>query len=1157
MPRTWPHILGLVNPGSDGVQALSAQLDMLPGWVVFHRSMAHAAQVYSGDDFRQFSDVDVGVICCLEWDHGEGGTIPAPGLIKPFLQRCRHYVEVSSGCHVWVIGNEMNTVAKWPLTGQRAESITPRASAHQVMESRYRPDRYPLLFETPAAEIQEGHFPISPFHYVDCYIQVRECIKTLPGHEQDLVLVGAVAPWNTDAKDPDNPSGDWIRYFTTIASSLQGGQCEGFALHTATLGPDPELLPSDRKLSFPFGGYSAGFRCFEDFIAAVPPQHQRLPLFITETSQLQPWLDANDGWVFKACELIDDYNRAHTHSPVRCLSLFQWATDSPWAIRGKSHLLTDIRDTLHMLVDRALKSTLCEVVWERVTIPEQMTAGTHTEIAVTFANTTEQRLFCSGDDPVRLAVAFQAIDDPATPEIPTAELRYPLPEDVGIGAALTCQFELASPPTPGAYRLWIGIVKTQFVWSATELDGAFVCTVAVQDAAQAEATTAAAKADDEPEPAAPEQPAPATPNPSASGSRLSSAETVLSAELDIPDAPPLSILEEDTVAERPAREQPEAVPVPPVDFDIVDLTAFFPAGKNDSTARLLTSLRRIVFIETGLPATAAMDVHLDHFRELGLEGMPMHYVLEDAGAVYQVLPLSTVPLSYSRNLAPAIVLGLEGRAQSQAQARAKLRRAAQCCATILRDLHPLGLSSVWEIGMDSVDGKPPLSGLSPECLEEVQAVMHEQWQRLGMAHIPLELTSVDLPFEAAPAEESPKDLESRQASTDEPAPPVPIAAPVMPVPLDLDTAVSAGLEQAYREKTAFALWATGDTGTAPVAQLRRVHALQYGDILYHFVISPDGQIFETRRGPEPDEFLQSPDSEALHIGLSGDFQHQFPAEAQTQGCSLLLARLACEGEPALSLETPGARPVRIRTEQWWHKEDWRRRVLLQASQLRDRMGSEQGNPTEFPAASSPRTTHSPAETVSPRAPLPAPPAAAGKLLQPPLSEKAPRIVNKIGAMPSHPRMQSVQRRLEAIRAICIHHSDAPGIVGPEQLAQSWILDRSAGDASFHGLPYHFFVHPDGQIDQITDLEEICHGTAGDNEHFISVGLAGKFTDTVHPTPDQLKQAGALISWLMREHFLGLEDIKGHKELDTQESMCPGEEWDQGRTWKDVLFFYID
>ena len=84
MPRTWPNILGLVNPGHEGVEAVNSRLGQLPGWIVFNRSMARDRQVYSGDDYSQYTDANVGVICCLEWDQGEGGTIPAPGSDRAF-----------------------------------------------------------------------------------------------------------------------------------------------------------------------------------------------------------------------------------------------------------------------------------------------------------------------------------------------------------------------------------------------------------------------------------------------------------------------------------------------------------------------------------------------------------------------------------------------------------------------------------------------------------------------------------------------------------------------------------------------------------------------------------------------------------------------------------------------------------------------------------------------------------------------------------------------------------------------------------------------------------------------------------------------------------------------------------------------------------------
>ena len=1191
MPRTWPNILGLVNLGHDGVEALNSRMGQLPGWVVFNRSMARDRQVYSGDDYSQYTDANVGVICCLEWDQGEGGTIPAPGLIGPFLKRCQSYVEASSGCHVWIVGNEMNAISNWPLTARRTESISIRGDSFQVMDPRYRPDRYPLLVGGPGAEIQEGHFPVSPSYYVECYVQVRECIKGLRGHEQDLVLVGAVAPWNTDAKDAENPSGDWIQYFTAIVSALQGGQCEGFALHTASLGPDPDILQTDQNLSFPFGDHKAGFRCFEDYIAAVPPQHRGLPFFITETSQLQPWLDANDGWVFNACELIQTHNRARTNSPIRCLALYQWGTDSPWSIRNKSYLLSDIRDTLLMLADQSRKSALCEVVWEGSEMPEACVKGESFTTSVTFTNISEHALSCSGDDPARLAVLFQAVDSSDSIAESVPDLRYPLPEDVGVGAAQTCRFVLQAPPTTGAYRLYVGIVSSQFVWSSAGLEGALVCTVSVQESVDVESVS----------------------KPLKNSYEVLTAPSMLSGSgpLSTPNTEPLqpAVWTESIEPSEDSEDthlssftdgdfkEPEilekVVPdlAPPTKFEVYDLTAFFSASKAEVSKRLLTSLNRIVFVEAGLPASTPMDIYLDHFVELGLEGLPIHFLIENDGPVFQLLPLTTNPLSYSQNWASAMVLGLEGRANSQAEAKEKLHRAAKFCASILQAQASYGVSSSWEIGLDSVDGEIPFCNLTLEDLEEVGAAMHEQWQLLGMSKSQLTLTPIALLLEAKEGdrkrevkEEQPdpyfdgiQGLEAVQAAdlgpdvsedaSELPAEEAPLwsSFPSGPPqePIDLESDGSSHIEYTYREKTAVFLWATGSRNDVPITQLNRLHELQFGDILYHFVIASDGRVFETHRGPKPDEQLMSPLSEGLHIGLQGDFKQQFPPEAQTKSCILLLARLARKEEQLAAQVNLGTRPVTIGTEHWLYKDDWREKVLHQTSLISEILGAQkEGLSEDTDLSSILDTVSSVSEPDDAPAPISQAPGKAwsesGEIPAPrtSLSESVPRLFNKIGTMAIHPKVISPKRRLEQINSICIHHTSVPGIVGPEQIAQSLLLDQSAGDSPLHGLPYHFFVHPDGQIDQCVSLEEVCQGTENENDFAISVALAGKFTDTVNPTPDQLRSAATLISWLMREHFLNIEDIKGHKDIDGEETECPGEEWTQGRAWKESLLHYI-
>ena len=359
------------------------------------------------------------------------------------------------------------------------------------------------------------------------------------------------------------------------------------------------------------------------------------------------------------------------------------------------------------------------------------------------------------------------------------------------------------------------------------------------------------------------------------------------------------------------------------------------------------------------------------------------------------------------------------------------------------------------------------------------------------------------------------------------------------------------------------MWATGSRNDVPITQLNRLHKLQFGDILYHFVIASDGQVYETQRGPKPDERLVSPLSEALHIGLQGDFKQQFPPEAQTKGCILLLARLARKEEQPVAQVELGTRPVTIGTEHWLYKDDWREKVLHQTTLLAEVLGAQEEGLSEDAVLSSILgTVSSVSEPDDATARISQPKGKAlaetGEIRAPriSLSESVPRLVNKIGTLPIHPKVISPKRQLEQISSICIHHTGVPGIVGPEQIAQSLLLDQSAGDSPLHGLPYHFFVHPDGQIDQCVSLEEICQATENENDFAISVALAGKFTDTVNPTPDQVRSGATLISWLLREHFLNIDDIKGHKDIDGEETDCPGEEWTQGRAWKESLLHFI-
>ena len=186
----------------------------------------------------------------------------------------------------------------------------------------------------------------------------------------------------------------------------------------------------------------------------------------------------------------------------------------------------------------------------------------------------------------------------------------------------------------------------------------------------------------------------------------------------------------------------------PVRFEVSDLTSFFTVGKAEVSKRLLTSLHRIVFVEAGLPASTPMDIFLDHFVALGLEGLPMHFLLENDGPVFQWLPLNTK----SPFLFPKLGVGNSSGFGRKSKFQGRGQREATASRQVLRHHSagqaPYGMPSSWEIGLDSLDGEIPFCNLTVEDLEEASAVMHEQWQLLGMSQTQLVLTPIALLLEA-------------------------------------------------------------------------------------------------------------------------------------------------------------------------------------------------------------------------------------------------------------------------------------------------------------------------------------------------------------------------------------------------------------------------
>ena len=349
MPRPMldsPYLFGLHDPGGEWLMAQSGRR----GWVLFTEAVGSDPNDRSGVDYRPYSDQDYGVMVRINNGYGAVGTIPAPENYPVFAQRVANFVAASPGCRIWIIGNEMNHSQEWPESGAaRALGAPARGAAVRGVDQdpfgRGSPTRFSALqpqvrAAAPAlASARAGLRPILPADYINCFRRCREAIRALPGHGGDLVVIGAVAPWNAELTYPTNPIGDWIVYFTDILNALGPAGCDGIALHTYTHGSDPALIADTSTMNPPFQAY-------RNFMNAIPANMRALPVFITEADQDIAWLDRNNGWVQAAYAEIDRWNRQPAAQQIRALLLYRWRRDDKWYIDGKNGVMDDFRAAL-------------------------------------------------------------------------------------------------------------------------------------------------------------------------------------------------------------------------------------------------------------------------------------------------------------------------------------------------------------------------------------------------------------------------------------------------------------------------------------------------------------------------------------------------------------------------------------------------------------------------------------------------------------------------------------------------------------------------------------------------------------------------------------------------------------------------------------------
>lgn len=430
-PQLPSHIYGLHDIGGQDRIANAGRT----GWLLDTVDL----RSQNGTDYFPFLQAGFGVIVRLNNGYGAAGTIPLSYEYDAYAARCAAYARNSPGAHIWLIGNEMNTNAE-------------------------RPE-----FPDGAREV------ITPQKYAQCFSKCRRAIKSLANHTNDLVIPGAVGPYNAE-------TGDWVQYLVDILNLL-GDQVDGIALHCYTHDFNVDQISSDDMMGAPFHNRHFNFRAYCDFLNALPAVFRTLPVFITESNPFAGWQNSNIGWIQAAYAEINAWNADPAHQPIQALILFRWQTlaDHPvWGIQDKDALIADFQAALAAGYRVRWPSAPIpptppppspaqpeyRVEWEEtIAVPENtMHANSTLTGRVVVKNKGSKTWLARGANPVRLGYHWYnalGIETPVAPYAGNFAMARNIAPD---GTATFENVELRAPQTPGAYTLKWDMVHEGITW---------------------------------------------------------------------------------------------------------------------------------------------------------------------------------------------------------------------------------------------------------------------------------------------------------------------------------------------------------------------------------------------------------------------------------------------------------------------------------------------------------------------------------------------------------------------------------------------------------------------------------------------------------------------------------------------------------------------
>ena len=296
------------------------------GWMLTTQEVRARPNHDHGHDYTSWSDNGYGVIVRINYGYETNGTLPMHTEYGNFAQACARYVENSSGCHIWIIGNEQNN-----------------------------PREHPGGAEHPTEHI-------TPARYAEAFNLARRRIKQV--QPEAIVVPGAVDPYYGLAWKLTGERYRPLDYFKEMLSHID--DLDGIALHTYTHWLEVGLITKPTTFDDPFlqpgtpKEHYYDFLAYRSFAEAIPARWRDRPIYITESNHWLAlehpphnkeeasragWVNVDKGWVQAAYAEIDRWNNTPHAQQIHCLLLYRWTGDA-WIIRDKSEIKKDFRKAL-------------------------------------------------------------------------------------------------------------------------------------------------------------------------------------------------------------------------------------------------------------------------------------------------------------------------------------------------------------------------------------------------------------------------------------------------------------------------------------------------------------------------------------------------------------------------------------------------------------------------------------------------------------------------------------------------------------------------------------------------------------------------------------------------------------------------------------------